>query len=511
MCIVPHLRMNTYDALGRPVLRNADSFGYNARSEVVFSPRGAENAEDFYAYDTIGNRTSAFINSETNSNTANNLNQYTAIEGGASPPGEPPLCGSVPLRELQYDADGNLRDDGDFHYFYDAENRLVSARHSSLTNGAIRVLNAYDQRSRRVSKTVQRLVVPDSTPPAPPQDGEWTTTETRTYVWDGNLPVRETVRRSSGSTAERSYFWGKDLSGTLQGAGGVGGLLYEERDGDIYIPCYDNNGNVTRYLDATGATVAAYTYDAFGNLLTATGPLADDFHHRFSTKYFDPETGLYHYIYRFYHPPLMRWLNRDSIEEEGGLNLYRFCDNCPTTLVDSNGNIPFDTIWDIGNIIYDICVGDTASLTADIAALCVPYVPAGASKVGNRLVRAAEVANVKKILHTAKTLNVSYRYVRVEYHLAKGAYGSKAYIEASKGFLRTKSLWKPGTTDAHVRIFINQAMQKAKSQGLIRPDQLKGFVYDTGKIIGASRGREVRTIKLQVDSLGNIHAHPFTP
>ena len=51
---------------------------------------------------------------------------------------------------------------------------------------------------------------------------------------------------------------------------------------------------------------SAYTYDAFGRTVTATGPLADTFPHRFSTKYFDPETGLYYYGYRYYSPTLMR-------------------------------------------------------------------------------------------------------------------------------------------------------------------------------------------------------------
>ena len=123
------------------------------------------------------------------------------------------------------------------------------------------------------------------------------------------------------------YYWGKDLSGTLQGAGGVGGLLYETIDGVIYIPCYDNNGNVTKYVDENGNIVASYTYDAFGVLIAKPGPLADVFRHRFSTKYYDAETGLYYYGYRFYHPALMRWLNRDPIEEDGGVNLYGFCGN----------------------------------------------------------------------------------------------------------------------------------------------------------------------------------------
>ena len=106
----------------------------------------------------------------------------------------------------------------------------------------------------------------------------------------------------------------------------------------LYIPCYDNNGNVTRYLDANGNTVAQYTYDAFGKLIAKSGPLADFFRHRFSTKYFDIESGLYYYGYRFYHPGLMRWLNRDPIEENGGLNLYAYCKNASVFSTDLLGN-----------------------------------------------------------------------------------------------------------------------------------------------------------------------------
>jgi RHS repeat-associated protein len=78
-------------------------------------------------------------------------------------------------------------------------------------------------------------------------------------------------------------------------------------------------------------------YNAFGKLISKSGTLADFFRHRFSTKYFDTETSLYYYGYRFYHSILMRWLNRDPIEEDGGLNLYGFCGNNAVYHVDYNG------------------------------------------------------------------------------------------------------------------------------------------------------------------------------
>jgi RHS repeat-associated protein len=65
---------------------------------------------------------------------------------------------------------------------------------------------------------------------------------------------------------------------------------------------------------------------------------------RFSTKYQDDETGFLYYGYRYYDPDPGRWLNRDPIEEEGGVNVYTFVSNEPDTRSDYLGlswrNIP---------------------------------------------------------------------------------------------------------------------------------------------------------------------------
>ena len=93
--------------------------------------------------------------------------------------------------------------------------------------------------------------------------------------------------------------------------------------------------------DCIGNVVAEYTYDAFGKTIAQSGPMAEVFRLRFSTKYYDSETGLYYYGYRFYSPSLMRWLNRDPIEEAGGLNLYGFCGNCAVCMYDKDGRAYF--------------------------------------------------------------------------------------------------------------------------------------------------------------------------
>ena len=67
----------THDDLSRPIARNDDVFAYNGRSEVAFAEI-AGNVEE-HAYDLSGNSLWTSFNSITNYYTANNLNQYTAI------------------------------------------------------------------------------------------------------------------------------------------------------------------------------------------------------------------------------------------------------------------------------------------------------------------------------------------------------------------------------------------------------------------------------------------------
>ncbi|MGI6494683.1 MAG: RHS repeat-associated core domain-containing protein [Kiritimatiellia bacterium] len=296
----------TYDLLNRVTSRNTDTFDYNARSEVtaaIIQPAHTNR----YAFDNIGNALWASLNSVTNIYTANELNQYFLISNHVN------HVNPVQISPV-YDLDGNMTWDGRFNYTYDAENRLVAA----YSNGLCVVFNAYDHLSRRVLKISRGGA------------------ETRGFVYDGWLPVLEIVATASGVTTNH-YVWGKDLSGTLQGAGGVGGLLAVQMGGTWYFPFYDNNGNIIAYADESGAIVAEYTYDAFGRTIAATGSLADAFRHRFSTKYYDAEIGLYYYGYRFCAPELMRWLSRDPIGERGGANVYAFTANSPLERVDPLG------------------------------------------------------------------------------------------------------------------------------------------------------------------------------
>ena len=211
----------------------------------------------------------------------------------------------------------------------------------------------------RIRKTVQRLHSTSAPPPAPPSGtDEWLPLETHTFVWDGNNIFLEKVEFADGTTRTFEYFWGMDNSGTEQGAGGVGGLFAVSMDGVFYIPCYDHNGNIVLYLSETGAIAVQYTYDPYGNIIESSGPLADAFSFGFSTQYHDREIGMVGYQERVYSPVLGRWLNRDPIEEDGGVNLYVFCGNNPACFFDIYGltKVSIDmklTVENAGNVERD--------------------------------------------------------------------------------------------------------------------------------------------------------------
>jgi len=144
-----------------------------------------------------------------------------------------------------------------------------------------------------------------------------------TFLYDGWNLVSEICNTESESITNR-YVWGIDLSGSLQGAGGIGGLLAVTRSTSsntaTYYPCYDANGNISDYVDTNGTVVAHREYDAYGNTVVASGAMVNDFSFWFSTKYLDQETGLYYYGYRYYSAGMGRWLPRDPLGEKGFSN-----------------------------------------------------------------------------------------------------------------------------------------------------------------------------------------------
>lgn len=239
----------------------------------------------------------------------------------------------VAPHSFTYDFDGNLTQDDRWVYTWDAENRMTSMETAAAAYGAgvprQRLTFVYDYLGRRVRKTVANW-----------NGSAYVAAVDRKFIYDGWNLIAEHNALASGTPAVARYAWGLDLSGTLQGGGGVGGLLavFDVTGSATHLPHYDGNGNLLALTDAaTGALTATYEYDAFGNPQRSTGTYAATNPFRFSTKYTDTETSLVYYGRRFYDPKLGRFVGRDPIGEEGGLNLYGFVGNNPITRWDYLG------------------------------------------------------------------------------------------------------------------------------------------------------------------------------
>ncbi|MBP7830096.1 MAG: hypothetical protein KA248_09290 [Kiritimatiellae bacterium] len=319
------------DAVGRRTSRmdgdatpssRTNLFGYNARSELTGALMDTNTFD--YDYDDIGNRELTLINANTNTYAANELNQYSeVVEGGA------------PATPLSYDLDGNLVASADppWSYAWDAENRLVQADYNgpAIPSTLRRVEYSYDHMGRRIERRRYKKPL-----------NMYVLLDIRRYRYDGWNMIQEVSESDDpDGSGTNSYVWGLDLSGTLQGAGGIGGLLSVLPStgwaGGGYFPVCDANGNVTDLVDANGALVAHCEYDLFGNIIRSTGPAADNNPLGFSTKYRDSETGLIYYGFRYYAPETGRFLSRDPIGAAGGANLYAFVRNSPIDLVDILG------------------------------------------------------------------------------------------------------------------------------------------------------------------------------
>jgi RHS repeat-associated protein len=222
-----------------------------------------------------------------------------------------------------YDQNGNLTSDGQLGYAYDDANRLATL----TSTNAWQTQFVYDGLGR---KRIRREYTW--------QGGAWVQTSETRYVDDGLLPVQE---RDGSNAVTAVYTRGRDLGGSLRGAGGVGGLLARSVPG-AYGPTpayyhHDGQGNVSALMAAPGGLGARYAYDPYGNTLYAVGPLAAANPYRFSGKEWHAASGLYDYGFRQYQPNLQRWLNQDPIQELGGFNLYGFVGNSPPNYVDSYG------------------------------------------------------------------------------------------------------------------------------------------------------------------------------
>ena len=250
---------------------------------------------------------------------------------------------------FSYDANGNLLNDGYRYLEYDDENQLTSITVSNSWRSEF----AYDGGMRR---RIRREYTWNSTL------STWTLKMEVRYVYDRDLVIEE---RNGSNLPLVTYTRGQDMSGSLEGAGGTGGLLARS-DQELWVTgapaatCYyhaDGNGNVTCLINPSQAVVAKYVYDPYGNTISQSGPMASANLYRASSKELHLASGLICYAHRYYDPSVQRWLNRDPVGENGGINLFAFVANDPVNDLDLLGLCP-PGLWELfGNGVNNTVTG----------------------------------------------------------------------------------------------------------------------------------------------------------
>jgi RHS repeat-associated protein len=327
-----------YDAAGNLNYRTNNAliqtFNVNNKNELTTETRSgtltvagttSSNATSVTVNGSAASRYSDYTFARTNNILADGNNTFTAVAQDALSRSDS-VTNTVYLPatvNFGYDSNGNLLTDGKRGFDYDDENQLIRV---TVTNSWKTEFTYDGQQRRRIRKEFSW------------QSGAWAQTAEVRYLYDGNIVIQE---RDANNVPLISYSRGRDLSGSLQGAGGIGGLL-ARTDHLSLAPNHsfyfsDGNGNVTALLNATQVLVAKYLYDSYGNIISSSGPLADVNLYRFSSKEIHAVSGLVYFGRRFYDPNFQRWPNKDPIGLKGSLNLFGYSKNNPVTKFDRDG------------------------------------------------------------------------------------------------------------------------------------------------------------------------------
>ncbi len=406
---------------------SADSYGYNARSEVVTALREKDGSEVYgfledFAYDPIGNRTESAVYDENGVRYAsayesNVRNQYVSrtVPGLAAARGYADARATVTVN-------GNpaYRLGGYFFGTAAFDNTESDVEAQVETYAALP--SDGEGGDDLVAAVTNRVHVPQS-PERFTYDanGNQTVVETPTGRWTvewnaENRPVRWTCgdrtllmaydhmgRRvryveTTGGITNRvaTFLYDGYLCITRTVNGVTDRFLWDPTepvatrplamvaDGTPYLYTHDANKNVSELVNAlTGETAAHYDYSSFGKTLIATGFLRNRNPFRFSSEYVDDATGLSYFNWRHYDPVHGRWLSDDpmfdelatdsrkmidsfGIEAEIPYNPYLMCNNNPLGLFDITGEFA-PAVAIAGEYAVEAAIAKILEITAIIA------------------------------------------------------------------------------------------------------------------------------------------------
>lgn len=299
------------------------SYAYDGLDRLISESNGTDTYT--YSYDVGGNIQSV---------TKNGAVTGTFAYGGANHD----RLSSFNGKAVTYDANGNPLSYDGYTYSWQRGSQL-----SGISGNGKTVSYVYDSQGRRVQKTVDGI--------------------TTTYVYSGDMLISQ----SDGTNT---------LGFAYDSQGMAIGFKY---GGNYYYYMRDLLGNVTAVADADGNLVAEYSYDAYGNLLSSSGALANINPIRYRGYYYDSETSFYYLKTRYYNPQWRRFINADSLFIAGdiitGCNMYAYCEDNPIMNTDSNGMAPSaDSIRKTSKVISWMIFPETVAFFAVANLVVLPKV-----------------------------------------------------------------------------------------------------------------------------------------
>ena len=421
----------TYDNTGNITAISGStsaSYTYDAQGQLLTETYGGKTYT--YTYDTYGNIRSVSDGTTTKVYSYGDsswLDLLTAYDG----------------QSISYDSIGNPTSWYDGTTFtWSNGRRLTSAVNSStgLNNSY-----TYDMDGLRLTKTVGNVE--------------------HKYVWQGSKLVAE-------------YFGGTELEFFYDENGSPYAFSYKATASATPVMYYyvtNLQGDVVSILNAGGTSVAEYSYNAWGKVLSATGTMAAINPIRYRGYYFDSDSGLYYLKSRYYDPNLQRFINSDDIASTGqgfvGVNVFVYCGNGPVVRRDANGYF-WETAWDIASLgisIVEVCAAPAdpwawASLAGDTVDLLIPFV-GGIGETTRAIGAARKLAKVDDVIEVASSAQTVSRLAGEYKDLRKIFKGSgfevhhiieKRFIDVFPEFISQSRMASVALTPAEHRVFTNE-------------------------------------------------------
>ena len=309
----------TYDANGNILSDGTTTYAYDSLNQLVWEYNTAAGKAWNYAYDLGGNILSKTEYDYADGQTTNPVTvSYTYGDAAWRD-----LLTAYNGEAITYDGIGNPTNYRGWSMTWQGGRQLASMQKDGTT-----LSFSYNDAGLRTEKTVNG--------------------STRRYIWNSSQLMADV------GAADAFYFH-------YSSGGELIGYTYKTAEAETECILVKNQqGDVERVISADGTILAAYTYDAWGNVLTAEGSLAASNPIRYRGYYFDTETSLYYLQSRYYDPATGRFINADAqvvAESSVGCNSFTYSLNSPVSMADDEGDLPFFVATAIAGAIIGAIVG----------------------------------------------------------------------------------------------------------------------------------------------------------